>query len=107
MKNTDEKAIFRRSKQWQTFRHNLKNKQKTDPITSSRLSKTCNCHHLDLNSEHYTDTSDESHFICLNNKTHDVVHFIFGDCRKRYDWRTRLKRLEEICKIMEEINDKE
>lgn len=106
-KNTDPKVLFRRSKQWSAFRNNLKKKQKTDPITGSPLSRTCNCHHLDLNSKHYSDISDESHFICLNSTSHTVIHFLFGDGSRRYDWRKRLKRIEEICEVMEQINNKE
>lgn len=101
----DPKVVFRRSKQWATFRTKIKKSQKTDPVTGSPLAKGFNLHHLDENPEHYTDISDESHFIGLNSTTHTVLHFLWGDGVRRYDWKTRLERLKELCELMDEIND--
>lgn len=103
-KTKDKKVIFRRSKEWKTFRQELKKKQKTDPITGSPLTKMCNCHHLDENPKNYTDITDESKFICLNSMTHTCVHWLWGDAQHRNNWRTRLKRLIELLELMDEIN---
>lgn len=105
MKNTDPKAQFRRTKEWKDFRAKIKKNQKKDPITDKPLTKNYNLHHLDLDSNHYTDISNETHFIGLNNQTHDVVHFFFGDGRVKKDWRKRVEKLVEILEIMEELND--
>jgi len=103
MKNTDPKVIFRRSKQWKTFRQKIKKNQKTDPVTGSQLVKQYNLHHLDLNPKNYTNIEDESHFIGLNPTTHECLHFLYGDSQRKFDWRKRLKRLEELCILMEQI----
>lgn len=104
-KTVDPKVQFRHSKEWKTFRTKLKKKQKTDPITGSPLAKTCNCHHLDLNPKHYTNIEKEENFVCLNNTTHEVLHWFFGDGRVRKDWRTRIKRVIEFLELMESINN--
>lgn len=103
-KAVDPKTVFRRSKEWKIFREKLKKKQKVDPITGSRLQKGCNCHHRDFNPNHYTDISNENNFVCLNNMSHDVLHFVFGSGENRKDWRKILKNIEEECILMEEIN---
>lgn len=104
-KNTDSKNVFRRSKAWHTFRENIREKQKTDPVTGAKLSKNYNLHHLDLNADNYTDISDETHFVGLNSTTHSMIHYLFGDTRHRNDWRKRLIQLENLCILMEEINN--
>ena len=38
-KTTDPKVVFRRSKEWHTFREKKRKEQKTDPITGSPLTK--------------------------------------------------------------------
>lgn len=38
-KTTDPKVVFRRSKEWKTFRDKIKKSQKTDPITGSPLTR--------------------------------------------------------------------
>ena len=58
-KTTDPKVIFRRSKEWHTFREKKRKEQKTDPITGSPLTKQFNLHHLDLDPKHYTDIEKE------------------------------------------------
>lgn len=100
----DPKVVFRRSKAWKTFRDRIKKMQTYDPVTGSRLTKTCNCHHLNEDPSKYDDISDDSKFICLNAMTHTVVHYLWGDAQKRNDWKTRIERLTEICELMDEIN---
>lgn len=103
-KTADPKVVFRRSKQWQTFRQKIRKSQKTDFITGSALTKNYNLHHLDENPANYTDISDETHFIGLNSTSHTVIHFVWGDGRVRHNWRKRLERLKELCELMDEIN---
>ena len=38
-KTTDTKVVFRRSKEWKTFREKIKKSQKNDPITGSPLTR--------------------------------------------------------------------
>jgi hypothetical protein len=100
----DLKTKFRRSKQWKDLRTKKRAEQKIDPITLKPLSNTYNLHHLDLNPDHYTDITDESHFIGLNSTSHELVHFVFGDSRTKKDWRAIIARLTEICELMEQLN---
>lgn len=103
-KTTDPKVIFRRSKEWKTFREKLRKKQKIDPITGSPLQKNANCHHGDENPANYTDITDDSKFIMLNQRSHEVLHWAWGDGNKRYNWKERLEKLAELCKWMDELN---
>lgn len=104
-KTIDPKVQFRRSKEWKTFRNKIKKKQKIDPITGSPLTKTCNCHHLNLNPKHYTDIEKEENFVCLNSTTHAVIHWFYGDSKNRKDWKTRIKRVIEFLELMDNINN--
>lgn len=70
------KSKVRRSKEWKEFRKRLISEQKIDPITKKKLTTGCNCHHLDLNVNHYSDLKEEK-FVILNRQTHEVVHYFF------------------------------
>lgn len=99
----ENKSIFRRSKKWKTFRDSLKVGQRKDPVTGSPLTKMANCHHMDLNPKHYDDVSNPEHFIMLNGKTHDTVHFLYSnDYDKMMD---KLERLKELLVKMWNINN--
>ena len=100
----DKKTVFRRSKEWKEFRIKIRKHHKKDPITGSPLNKSYNLHHLDENPEHYSDISDESHFIGLNSTSHSVIHYIWGDGNRSYDWKKRRQSIVEICSLMDEIN---
>lgn len=104
--NAAERKKFRYTETWKNFRKRLIVKQKVDPITGSKLGKLANCHHMDLDDEHYTDVSDESHFVMLNKLSHDVVHFFFLKSDPKA-WRKRIKGLIKILEKMEELNGKE
>lgn len=41
-----------------------------------------NCHHRDLDETHYTDLSDESHFVMYNNFSHKTVHYLYNIAKK-------------------------
>lgn len=106
MNNQDWKKKFRYGKEWKEFRQKLIKKQKVDPITGTKLSKLANCHHMDLNEEHYKDISDEDNFVMLNKLSHDMVHFMFLKS-KPHEWRKRIEGLIKILEKMEELNGKE
>lgn len=95
------KRNFRASSKWKDFRKKIKEKQKVDFITGKPLYAGFNLHHLDLDEKHYEDISNEDNFVCLNRKSHDLVHFLF-----RYkEWRKLLKNIETLLERMEKIND--
>jgi len=68
----------------------------------AKLYRGWNLHHLDLNTDHYTDISDPSHFACLNAKSHEIVHAIWGKSGK--DWRKKIERLTKLLEKMEQLN---
>lgn len=104
MMNTNDKKQFRNSAAWKNFRLTKFAEQKTDPVTGAKLTTRSNLHHLDENPEHYTDISDPNHFVLLNYETHSVLHYLWGDGKRRFDWRKRLDALRELCEQMDEIN---
>lgn len=101
----DIKTKFRRTKKWKDFRLKVRKEQKVDPITKKPLATTFNLHHEDLNPEHYTDISDQDHFIGLNSMSHDVVHFFYGDSGKKKEWRPMVLELIAILKKMDKLNN--
>lgn len=75
--NAQERAKFRKSKQWNDFKKYMYEKfDGKDPITGKRLYRGWNLHHLDTNPENYN-ILDENNFIPLNRKTHSTLHFLF------------------------------
>ena len=105
MNTTINKKQFRNSAAWKNFRLMKFAEQKTDPVTGAKLTSRANLHHLDENPEHYTDISDPTHFVLLNYETHSVLHYLWGDGKRRLDWRKRLDRLRKLCERMDDIND--
>ena len=101
--NEKKKSKFRRSNKWKNFRRELKRKQKTDPVTGSKLSTTAVCHHLSLKVEEYEMVSEDRQ-VMLNPQSHDVLHYLYGDGDRRYDWRKRLEALKELCERMDRLN---
>lgn len=101
--NEKRKNKFRRSNKWKNFRYELKRKQKVDPVTGSKLTPSCTCHHLDLSIDNYEMISEDRQ-VMLNSATHDVLHYLYGDGDRRYDWRKRLEALKELCERMDRYN---
>lgn len=99
----DIKKKVRQSTAWKEFRENLIREQKVDPITGKKLTKGCNCHHRDLNIEHYAMLSNERQ-VMLNRQSHTLIHMIYGDERRRKDWRTIVKNIIEQCEWMDRFN---
>ena len=81
----------------------MREKQKVDPVTGQKLTTLFNLHHCDLSEENYTNLSDEDNFVCLNQKTHSLVHFLFLKSRPK-EWRKRLMNLIPILEKMELLN---
>ena len=106
MNNQKTKQKFRASKKWKDFRAKKRKEQEKDPITGAKLGKTCNCHHMDLDENHYEDLSNEDNFICMNKMSHDVIHFIFSR-KDPKRWRQRILNIINILKHMEKLNTKE
>ena len=104
MNTTNDKKRFLNSADWKNFRLMKFAEQKTDPVTCAKLTSRANLHHLDENPEHYTDISDPTHFVLLNYKTHDLLHYVWGDSKRRLDWRKRIDALRKLCEQMDEIN---
>lgn len=98
-----EKNKFRTHKVWIEFRKSLKKERKIDFITGKPLSKTWNCHHCDFHEENY-ENLDPENFECLNNLSHDVVHYCFGVPGKLKPWRLYVMRLITVLKKMERLN---
>ena len=99
-----EKTKFRQSAKWKKFRNYLKKLRSVDCVTLKPLRAGWNLHHLNLDEKDYTDISDETHFACLNKKTHDMVHFLYVYYVKD---EKILDRLKEILDKMKELNRKE
>ena len=97
-----KKAEFRKSLKWKRFKKSMKRERKVDYITNYPLRAGWNLHHLDLNEKHYTDTSNRQHFMPLNRKTHDLLHFFYNYYKND---RSILIRLQYVLDAMIEIND--
>lgn len=97
-----QKARFRTTKEWKTFREEMKAFQDgKDYITLGRLPKGWKLHHANLNPEHYQELK-ETDFFCLGNQCHDFVHWIYRYYRKDKDV---LKRLKRVLDRMEELSE--
>lgn len=103
-KNSQIKDKVRKSKEWKEFRENLIDEQKTDPITGKKLARGCNCHHLDLDINHYDQFNNERQ-VMLNRQSHEVVHFFYGDERHKKDWRAMVEGLIEVLERMDKYNN--
>lgn len=98
------KTKFRRTVKWKKFRDKKRKEQKNDYITEKPLSKTYNLHHLDLNSEHYENITNEDNFIGLNSLSHVVIHFFYGEEKTKKNWKRMVLKLIEILKRMDKLN---
>lgn len=98
-----QKTKFRGSAKWKKFRQRLKKERKVDEITRKPLYPRFNLHHMDFNEDHYEDITDESHFACLNQQTHEFLHWFLR--YYLYDPEI-LERLKDFCEKHKEINKK-
>lgn len=103
MYSQKQKTKFRGSSKWKKFRQRLKKERKVDEITLKPLYPRYNLHHIDLNEDHYEDITDESHFACLNQQTHEFLHWFL---RYYLTDPEILERLKDFCEKHKEINKK-
>lgn len=93
-----EKAKFRQTAAWKSFRQQLKKDRKVDFVTGKPLRAGFQVHHCDLNPEHYKNL-DPDNYILFNRTFHKVVHEIY-----RYNWQDVLERLAIVFRKMDELN---
>lgn len=79
--DSEKRAEFRKTQEWKDFRKALREEQKIDPVTQSKLTLTANCHHIDQRIENYSNL-DSKRFVMLNKKTHTAVHFLYTYYKK-------------------------
>lgn len=96
-----EKANFRNTALWKTFREHMASKYNNrDAITGEKLRKGWQLHHLDLDAEHYKDLI-EDHFIPLNVGTHELIHRLFLFCKKE----AQVEKMKSALQKMYELNN--
>ena len=100
-KNQNSKSKFRATSTWKKFRKRLGDDRKLDEVTLSKLRSGWTLHHMDLNSSHYTNLTNENNFKCLNKKTHDFIHWGFEYYKRDPSF---LDRLQSIWNEMTDIN---
>ena len=95
------KRKFRQSKEWKTFRNFMKKLSgNKDLITNKPLRKGFQVHHMDLREENYSILFPDN-FICCNNLTHKVIHFLYTYYKTDPQI---IDRLREVLEKMKEIN---
>ena len=94
-----EKEKFRRTRDWKDFRK-LKGECGLDELTGRKLRAGWNLHHLCLDPSRYQEL-EPSAFVCLNRKSHECVHFLWG--KDGTNWRFRVANLVSILERMEHI----
>lgn len=76
-KAAKEKRNFRQRKVFKDFKETMRKLSLgLDFITQSKLREGWNLHHKDLDPDNYEILSPER-FACLNNQTHEMVHWAF------------------------------
>ena len=96
-----DKTRFRNSSKWKKFRLRLKKERKVDALTQKPLYSGFTLHHMDFDPNHYEDITDESHFLCLNQQSHEFLHWFMRYALSDPDI---MKRLEEIIEEHKRIN---
>jgi len=96
------KRNFRASKAWKDLQRKKKAQQLGYcAVLMTKLTKTANLHHLNLDATKYTDLSNEDNFVYLSNKVHDCVHLLYGS---KCGWRNAIGRLIAIFEKMDKVN---
>lgn len=94
------KRKIRASPEWAELRTKLMKEQKIDPITLRPLTRSANCHHLDMNKENYGNL-EPSRFVMLNHNSHTLCHEILKIYLREGDFDV-FERIKEICLKMAE-----
>ena len=96
------KRNFRASKAWKDLQRKKKIAQQGYcAVLMTKLTRTANLHHLNLDATKYTDLSNEDNFVYLSNKVHDCVHLLYGS---KCGWRNAVGRLIAIFEKMDNVN---
>lgn len=96
-----EKTKFRSSARWMKFRKKLKAMQVDDPVTGAKLDTSYTVHHLDMDERNYTNLDHIENFVCLNETSHSMVHFLRDSAG---GWRHAILALIDIMKRMDKLN---
>lgn len=99
----DTRTAFRKTKAWKDFRQHMFEIQSIDPITNRKLLKGANLHHRCLDSNQYQ-ILEEDRFVLLNRQSHKLLHLVYGDERRKKDWRKILDNLRIQCEEMDKYN---
>lgn len=94
------KTKFRSSARWSKFRKKLKAMQVLDPVTGAELDSKYTVHHLDMDELNYCNLDHPENFICLNETSHSMVHFLRDSA---HGWRYAIMALIKIMKHMDRI----
>lgn len=73
---------------------------KVDNITNHKLHKGWQLHHRNLDEEQY-EVLNEDNFLCCNNLTHKVIHWLWSYYQEDSEI---IKRLEEEMQKMRKLN---
>ena len=95
------KRNFRQTKRWKEFRKEMKIKcGGVDLITGHKLRKGFQVHHRNLDESQYQNLR-EDWFICINNQTHEFLHWLY-----RYYVKDEaiIDRIKAEMQKMKEIN---
>lgn len=99
-KEEKAKRKFRESSEWKKFRKEMyKLADGKDALTGKPLRKGWQVHHMDLNANNYANL-DVNNFVCLNRKSHELVHFAL-----RYDIFVLKENLSRIILKSKELNN--
>lgn len=109
--SSKNKAVFRHSSIWTSFRRKLKYKRRVDEITLSPLRSGFVVHHMQTVGSRgesdpavYEDVSDESKYRTYSRTTHKLLHYLFPYFLKD---ETILDRLRADLEEMKRLNRKE
>lgn len=96
---TADRSAFRKTKTWMDFRKaKIEEQNNLDPITLKKLSRTANCHHMDLHRRNYDKLIPEN-FVVHNNKMHSLIHDLYDLYVKDPEVLDRIK--DELDKMSE------
>lgn len=94
--NGKERQRFRSSKEWKAFRLTLlKGRSNTCEFCSKQSNRGLTVHHRDMDKDHYTDLSNQSHFSLLCYSCHKLIHYLYV-CTKRKSNPTTDKTIAKI-----------
>ena len=95
------KRNFRNSKKWKDFKREMKSKcAGIDAVTLHKLRKGYNLHHRNLDEKQYENLRGDW-FLCCNNLTHKVIHWLWTYYKTDP---AIIDRLREEMEKMQEIN---